>query len=226
MPRWFITGTDTDAGKTAITAALAAGLNRLGFSVRAVKPLMSGYRPDESESDASRIARAAGHDVACHSWWSTPVSPHRAAWIEDKPLDIEHLRSWLQTHHADHVLVEGVGGWRVPLSMTTDGETQYAVRDLAQDTGGEVLVVAANKLGVLNHVTLTVEAIERDGFRVRGVILNQVRAHDESVSEKTNFDDLKHLLDVPVTTCPFISEFNRDLLGEIGERLWRELMVF
>ena len=223
MPRWFITGTDTDAGKTAVTAALAAGLRRQGLTVRAVKPLMSGHHPENTESDAHRIAAAAGHPVACHTWWQTPISPHRAAWVEDKSLDVESLRKWLETHTADQVLIEGVGGWRVPLAMTPKGETLYSVSDLARDAGGEVLVVAANKLGVLNHVTLTVEAIQREGFSVRGIILNQVNAQEDSISEKTNLADLRHILSVPCTPCPFIEDFNSHLLGNIGQRICADL---
>ena len=225
MARWFITGTDTDAGKTAVTAALAAGLRHSGVDVRAVKPLMSGHRPENVESDAYRIASAAGHSVACHTWWETPISPHRAAWVEEKSLDIQDLRKWITTQTGEHVLIEGVGGWRVPLAMRPSGETLYTVSDLARDANGEVLVVAANKLGVLNHVTLTVEAIQREGFTVRGVILNQVNRDEDSISEKTNLADLQHLLQIKCTPFPFINDFNSSLLKDEGLRLCAELAM-
>ena len=223
MQRWFITGTDTEIGKTSVTAILAAGLRSLQHDVLAIKPLMSGAHPDSDAADSTRIARAAGHSPQVHTWWNTPISPHRAAWTENKPLDIQSLKSWIRSHIAEYVLIEGVGGWRVPLSMTLKGTTLYTVSDLAKDSTQEIILVAANKLGVLNHVLLTLEAIERDGFVVRGVILNQVHPETSSISEKTNYDDLRHLLNIPVAQCPFIPEGKTALYGDEGVKLLRTL---
>lgn len=225
MKRWFITGTDTDIGKTTVTAQLARGLRVLKREVLAVKPLMSGAKPEDSDSDAAVLGVAAGHPPLVHTWWETPISPHRAAWQEDKRLDIPSLRVWLRGHIAEHVLIEGVGGWRVPLVMTPTGQTLYTVRDLARDSAGEVLLVAANRLGVLNHTQLTVEAIERDGFVVRGVILNQIHSGTRSVSEKTNLDDLRRILTIPVAPCPLIDDDETRLSGDIGLNLWRDLAL-
>ena len=225
MRRWFITGTDTEAGKTEVTALLAAGLRAHGHNVRAIKPLMSGADPESPDSDAARIGLAAGHSPMTHTWWETPISPHRASWIESKALDVPDLQQWIRDQKADHVLIEGVGGWRVPLAMTPEGKPLYSLRDLARDSAGDILLVAPNRLGVLNHVQLTVEAIRRDGFNLRGVILNQTQPQESSVSEKTNFEDLCHLLDVPVAACPFISGDETGLQARTGRELWDRLAL-
>ena len=219
MPRWFITGTDTDAGKTYVTSALAAAFRALDFDTLALKPLMSGFEPNHPESDSVRIANAAGHAPKVFAWWETPVSPHRAAWIENKPLDINGLRRWLAEHQAAQTLVEGVGGWRVPLSMSETGDVHYAVRDLAKDVNGDIIVVAPNRLGILNQVQLTVEAIQRDGLSVRGVVLNQLQTRSTSVAEKTNLDDLEKLLSVPTTTFPVINELEPAVLATAGRSI-------
>jgi len=186
---------------------------------------MSGAEPHEPGADSVIIATSAGHTPRVHTWWKTPVSPHRAAWIEDKPLDTEHLRQWIQYQRADYVLVEGVGGWKVPLAMTSTGEVQYCVEDMARDVDGSILLVAPNRLGVLNHIQLTIAAIEGCGLTVQGVILNQTQSEPESVAEKTNLEDIRLLLAIPVTTCPFISEFKSEQIGSVGQRICRELSL-
>ena len=184
MKRWFVTGTDTEIGKTSVTAVLAAGLRASGCSVLAVKPLMSGATPDDPNADCVVVADAAGHPPLVHTWWETPISPHRAAWIENKPLDVQRLQEWMSQQRAQHVLVEGVGGWMVPLAMDPSGHIHYTVEDLARDTQGPVLLVAPNRLGVLNHIQLTIAAIKACGFTVQGVILNQTTPSQISVAEK------------------------------------------
>lgn len=186
---------------------------------------MSGARPDDAASDCVVIAEAAGHPPIVHTWWETPISPHRAAWIEDKPLDIVNLRHWMSNQRAEHVLIEGVGGWKVPLAMTPEGVVQYHVEDLARDAGGPILLVAPNRLGVLNHIQLTIAAIEGAGLTVQGVILNQIKSESASVAEKTNLEDLRLLLSVPITTCPFISDFKSSLIESVGQRICHDLSL-
>lgn len=165
-PAAFVTGTDTEVGKTVVTAALAAGLAAAGHGVRAVKPLASGGTAPGA--DAMMLGRAAGHPPLVHACFETPAAPPRAARQEGRLVDPAAVRSWIASQRRpDHAfLVEGVGGWRAPLA---DG---WEVRDLATELGLPVVVVAANRLGVLNHTALTVAAVRGSGLRVLGVVLN------------------------------------------------------
>ena len=172
--RVFVTGTDTDVGKTWVSAAIVASQpDRV-----ALKPVASGVLGTDQD-DAPRIGSP-------RSPWSypAPVSPHRAA-PHEIPLDA--VLAWIRERSAPRMLVEGAGGWRVPMSWSA------GFADLARELGFPVLVVAADRLGALNHTLLTVEAIRADGLPVCGVVLN-----DLGERVPTNLDDLERLLDVPV----------------------------
>ena len=219
--RWFITGTDTDVGKTYITAALAAGARRYG-TVIAAKPIASGCEPTDPTRDAARIAHHAGH--APLEWALAPeaVSPHRATL--SPPFDAHALGHWLGELAADTVLIEGVGGWRVPLQLPPRGPT---VTDLAHWSGGRVLLVAANRIGVLNHTVLTAEAIAQDGLELYGIVLNNGTAtSSDDVSRTSNLEDLRSLLDVPVVTCDSLDLEQPEDIRSAGESLWRRLTCY
>lgn len=209
--RWFVTGTDTGVGKSVVTACLGAA--RRG-AVVAAKPLASGVDEGVGE-DAALIGWAAGHPPQVHTVYREPLSPHRAARIEGRPLDVPALTAWLAGLHADTVLVEGVGGWRVPLA---DG---WAVPDLARASGGPVLVVAADRLGCLNHTLLTCEAVRTYGARLAGVVLNRGVAPD--LSSRWNLEDLRELLDVPVAVLERVDPTDLHALASAGRGLWEDL---
>ena len=109
---WFITGTDTEVGKTMVTGCMAAAAATRG-TVVAAKPLASGVSGDDPARDASILARAAGHPPKEWATATAPVSPHRA--FQPGEIEAGALRSWVESLTADTVLIEGVGGWRVPL---------------------------------------------------------------------------------------------------------------
>lgn len=208
----FVTGTDTDVGKSVVTAALASAWRG---AVRAIKPLASGGA--SGPTDAERIGRAAGHPPLVHSTWTAPVSPHRAALLEGRPLDVESMLDWLDAL-PDPRLVEGVGGWRVPLTV----DPFFTVIDLAQHLGFPVLVVAANRLGVLNHTLLTVEAVRSAGLTVVGVVLNDLGGDDASCQH--NLEDLELLLDVPVFPFPRLDPDDAGQLEQAGRELVHRLL--
>ncbi len=203
----FVTGTDTDAGKTVVTAAIASAWRG---QVRAVKPVMSGATG--VGSDAWRVAVAAGHEPLCFASWSVPVSPHRAAILERRPLDLPAMLRWLDALPRP-LLVEGVGGWRVPLRL----EPRYEVADLARHLGFPVIVVAADRLGVLNHTLLTVDAVRRAGLPLAGVVLDAIGADDASIPH--NLTDLRRLFDGPVVPFPSIDPDDPVVLRRAGEAL-------
>lgn len=111
---YFVTGTSTDVGKTVVTAALALAARRAGVKIGAWKPVASGVEEGCGE-DAERIAAAAGHPPDVMMALRAPLSPHRAAALEGKNLELPSLLSWIRSK-PEPKLVEGVGGWEVPLS--------------------------------------------------------------------------------------------------------------
>ncbi|MEQ1569151.1 MAG: ATP-dependent dethiobiotin synthetase BioD, partial [Myxococcota bacterium] len=132
--RLFVTGVDTGVGKSVVTACLAAARRRVG-SVVACKPVASGVPAGEPGEDAALLGWAAGHPPCGFAAFSAPLSPHRAAEREGRVVSDDVLDQ-LRSLSADTVLVEGVGGWRVPLRLTPP----LWVADLARATGGAVVV--------------------------------------------------------------------------------------
>ncbi len=166
----FITGTDTGVGKTRVAAMLVRTLRAAGVDAVSFKPICCGGR-----EDAEILAAASGSAVALNDvnpvWLRPPVAPYTAAMIEGRVVDVALVRekfAQLCTAHAV-VIVEGAGGWLVPITR------DFSMADLAAEFALPVLVVAANRLGVINHALLTVAAIHARGLRCAGVILNQVQ---------------------------------------------------
>ncbi len=180
----FITGTDTGVGKTRVAAMLVRALRAAGVDVVGFKPLCCGGREDaELLAEASRQIADCGLRIAdCGSaavslndvnpvWLRPPVAPFAAAMIEGRMADLALVRGKFAELHAAHaaVIVEGCGGWLVPVTR------DFSMADLAAEFALPVLVVAANRLGVINHTLLTVESIRARGLRCAGVVLNQVQ---------------------------------------------------
>ena len=190
----FITGTDTGVGKTRVAAMIvrafcAAGVDAVGF-----KPICCGGR-----EDAELLAEASGGAVALDDvnpvWLRPLVAPYTAAMIEGRMVDVALVREKFAQLRAAHtaVIVEGCGGWLVPVTR------DFSMADLAAEFALPVLVVAANRLGVINHTLLTVAAIRARGLRCAGVLLNQVQSPaNDDAAVLTNAGVLGELLDVPL----------------------------
>nr|WP_152436425.1 dethiobiotin synthase [Halosimplex carlsbadense] len=195
MSEFAVVGTDTGVGKTVVTAGLVGWLRRAGVDARAVKPAQTGYPPDD---DAGFVAEACGTDAAatCLERLKPALAPAVAAEREGVDLSYESIRDGCARELADAAVgvVEGVGGLRVPLADDRE------VVDLVADLGAPALVVAGSGLGTLNHTALTVEALERRGCAVAGVVLNEYEG--ASVAERTNPDVLADMTDRPVWTLP------------------------
>lgn len=204
----FITGTDTGVGKTRIGAALAWQLARCGLRVRPRKPVESGC-PDGPEGpmpqDALTLREAAGGadplDRVCPYRLRAPLSPERAARLEDVPLSLGMLYEacWAKVGPGDFLLVEGAGGFYSPMA-------QGALNaDLAGGLGLPVLVVAADRLGTLNHTLLTVEAVRMRGLTLAGLVLNQPIPQADT-GGMDNAEDLARWLHCPVLRVPHASD--------------------
>lgn len=214
----MITGTDTGVGKTVVTASLAAAYAPAFPNLTVAKPLATGVPRGETGEDALLLGIGAGRPARVYRTWTLPVSPHRAALAEED-YDPSQLERWCRELSGNPLLVEGVGGFQVPLHL---GPPARWVADLAAWTQAEVLLVALDRLGVLNHTLLSAAAIERAGLRLRAVILNQGVAPADP-SQSTNLEDLRRLLEVPVLPFPALPDLGAGALRAAGGALQRQL---
>ena len=191
----FITGTDTDVGKTYVAALIARELAASGRRVGVYKPAASGCRREGGRlisGDAVSLWEAAGRpgelDYVCPQCFEAPLAPHLAARAEGKRLDEERLRTGIDywRSRSEIIVVEGAGGLMSPL-----GEQRY-VADLACDLGFPLIVVARNVLGTINATlqTLIAAAAFRKGLTVAGVVLNNPAPPTADRSLATNRREL------------------------------------
>ncbi len=189
---YFITGTDTAVGKTYVAALLTRGLRRAGFDTVALKPICCGSREDVDILCAASDQELSP-DATNPIWLQAPVAPLVAAQMEERELDLAELEQWFRRHRARRrsLLVEGAGGWLVPVAP------RATIADLAALFGLPVLLVVANRLGCLNHTLLTIESIRARGQECRGIVLNTLPGVP-SVATQTNKRTLQEVCDVPI----------------------------
>lgn len=189
---YFITGTDTDAGKTYVTCLLLEALKRAGRTAAGFKPFVCGGR-----EDAVHLANASSESLTVDEvnpvWFKVPAAPYTAALMENRSFELNEVIAGFHelTETNDHVLIEGAGGWEVPLNGFA------TMADFAQRLALPVIVVVNNKLGCLNHTILTVRNIQARGLTCAGIILNYVKDERDAASI-SNRMVLEHFLDVPV----------------------------
>lgn len=175
---YFITATGTDSGKTFVAAGLARALAARGHGVRALKPVLSGYRDDALEaSDSGALLAACGVGVtpaavADISPWrfAAPLSPDRAAALEGRHVDYDELLEWCRgevARNRDCLLIEGIGGVMVPL----DGS--YTVRDWIAALALPTLLVAGTYLGSLSHTLTALAALREVGVAPAAIVLDE-----------------------------------------------------
>ena len=195
----FVTGTDTEVGKTYVACLLLRELRRAGWRVGAYKPAASGAVRDGNtwiSDDARQLWEAAGRplsmDMVCPQVFCAPLAPHLAARGEGRELDAEQLISgaaaW--TPHCDFLVVEGAGGYLSPL------HDQWLVADVALRLGYPLLIVAPQRLGVINQV-LQADLAARcygGGLPVAGCVLNEVAPDPSDPSRATNAQTLAQWL--------------------------------
>jgi len=188
----FVSGTDTHIGKTYVSALILEEIRKRGVKAVGLKPVSSGSR-----EDAERLWQASGGalelDVVNPVHYQTPVAPYTAGQIEGPPLILEDMVAQVDFARGgfDFTLVEGAGGWEVPLGKG------FGIPELARGVGLPIVVVAANWLGAINHTLLTVKAIQASGLECLGVILNHLEA-ERDVAAVTNRAILDELCPVPI----------------------------
>ena len=180
MSALFITGTDTGVGKTFVACTIATALRRRGRRVGVVKPVETGVeREPQASDDATRLRAAAGDaspldDVSPYRF-RAPLAPDVAARLENVRIDLDRIVALIERRRTsvDVLLVEGAGGLLVPI---IGPETWL---DLAVRLALPVLIVAANRLGTINHCALTARVAQAAGLVVRGVVLSEPVPHPD-----------------------------------------------
>lgn len=218
MPyRLFITGTDTDVGKTEVAVALLHQARQLNLSTAAMKPIAAGCEWIDGEwknQDAIRLQAQCSLPLSYSEVnpvaLKQAIAPHLAAYAEKKTLTIERLLGLTQNifnKKAGITVIEGAGGWRVPISHR-ELLSQY-VKELKLP----VLIVVGVRLGCLNHSLLTAEAIMNDGLTIAGWIANII--DKDMVMANENIQTLQHLLPAPcIGVIPFQQKPSLEIFSE------------
>jgi len=173
-PAWFITGTDTEVGKTFVTSALLLALRDKGTRAIGMKPVAAGTDADGKNDDVEALIAASGvsapRELINPYLFAPAIAPHIAAAEEGRSIDIAHIVTAFTTLRsmADTVLVEGVGGFCVPLGPHSD------TADLAEALALPVILVVGMRLGCINHALLSQQAIAARGLRLSGWIANRI----------------------------------------------------
>lgn len=208
-----VTGTDTGVGKTWVSVGLCRALRQAGHSVQAIKPVESGIAMlQPAHEDGALLAAATGQAKPQRALFrlDAPLAPPLAADRQGVPLTGAALIHSVQAARveAQVTLIEGAGGLLAPLAWDLD------TLDLAHALDAHVLVVAADRLGCINHTLLTLSALARRHRPVLGVVLNGVGQADESTG--SNAQSLARLIDVPVWSVPFDADPGPSLLPLVG----------
>jgi dethiobiotin synthetase len=195
---FFITGTDTGIGKTFCTLALMRYFQSKNLKVIAMKPIASGCEETSQglrNEDALLLNEQNSLKIP-YEWTNQysflePIAPHLAAELKKEKIRLGKIVFYFEKlrEKADIILVEGVGGWRVPLSE------EKTLKDLVQLLDLPVILIVGLKLGCINHALLTAETIQRDGCKLKGWIAN---ACDPTFESAAVIEDLKHRINAPL----------------------------
>ncbi|WCN10412.1 dethiobiotin synthase [Marinomonas mediterranea] len=198
--RFFITGTDTDAGKTYFSTGVLKAAVRHGDRAFGLKPIAAGaeYIDGKLCNDDALAIQASGSIALAYEQINPVVleeaiAPHIAAAHEGKLITSSRLEGYIKGSALlphDFMIVEGAGGWRVPLN------DRELLSDLAKSLGYPVILVVNMKLGCLNHALLTIESVIRDGLKVAGWVANQGK--DTMACYEENLATLKHMIQAPL----------------------------
>ena len=199
MQGFFITGTDTEVGKTWISLGIVEALKQQNKKVGVMKPVSAGCEKTDDglrNEDALLLQQQSNVELDYETVnpyaFEPAIAPHIAAASEGVRIDIEKLYQHFQTIHqqSDCVVVEGAGGWQVPLN---DFQT---MADLAKTFELPVILVVGMRLGCLNHALLSVESIRSSNLPLAGWVANQVSAEMNCLDE--NIQTLQQMIDAPM----------------------------
>ena len=202
---FFVTGTDTDSGKTFVSCSILCAAQGQGYSTAAIKPVAAGVSNSSQGLQNEDVIALAEHcslpltlsdiNPVC---FKDPIAPHIAAGREGITLNAGNIAEQCQkiiSMQADLTLIEGAGGWKVPLSE------QETMADIAKTLGIPVILIVGMRLGCLNHALLTAQSILADGVSLVGWIANQIdpemSVYQENLSTLVNIMPAPMLAEIP-----------------------------
>ena len=192
---FFITGTDTNVGKTTMTGALLRALQQQGTSVGVLKPIETGVDATQPEySDADRLRQlltpTPSLDTVCLYTFPQPLAPLAAAQKSGTTIDVTRIHSHMNTVTRQYsvLLIEGAGGIHTPLTP------RQSMRDLVKLLDIPCLIIGSTNLGGVNHCRLTMEALEQVGIRTCGIVLNNSEATNQSATTRQQQESTVELI--------------------------------
>lgn len=230
---FFVTGTDTEIGKTFVCQGLLQALNEKGYKTAGYKPIAAGcdntpdgLRNDDALTLQAHSSLALDYDEVNPIAFEAAVAPHLALKVTAKKEDVHYIPVdkiregfiHLLQKEANVIVIEGAGGWRLPLGGSYQGNPRY-LSEFVSELNLSVILVVGLRLGCLNHAVLTAEAIRNDGLKIAGWVANQVDPKMPLIDE--NIESLKGLIDAPflgkVPTVSSAKHAGHYLdLGELG----------
>jgi len=199
MTQLFITGTDTEVGKTYVSVGLLHGFNQLGLSTIGLKPIASGcFKQNNTLYNNDTLALQAAssiklnHELMTPFAFEPPIAPHIAATLHDKKLTVANLNDAMHPSlrmTSDIKVIEGCGGWYIPLNEKETFANFVIIQRF------KVILVVGVRLGCINHSLLTLRAMQQDGADVIGWIANIISSKMQNQNE--NIATLKQWLPVP-----------------------------
>lgn len=201
---FFVTGTDTDVGKTVVAAGLVAAMRRSGYNVGVMKPVATGgvrRREGPMSEDAEFLAHVADAPepmrIIAPVVLAEPLAPTVAARRAGVKIDLDLIWRAFDEIIAAHdaVVVEGIGGLLCPII-----EKEFRVADMVARMGLPLVIVARPNLGTINHTLLTVEVARSRGLKLAGIIINGMDADKAGVAEETNPAEIAGETGLPILT--------------------------
>ena len=208
MHSFFITGTDTNIGKTAITCSLIAKCIEEGFRAGGMKPVAAGCHIENGymiSDDVKKIIEVSNVDLNIKEInpysFEPPIAPHIS--FKSNEIDINLIKKYLRSfeNKMDYLFIEGVGGYAVPLTKT------FTTADLVENLDIPVILVVGMKLGCINHTLLTVESILNKKQKLCGWVANRIDGDMQAYEE--NFSFLKEKIKAPcLGEVPYFKDFD------------------
>src|SRR3972149_5393203 len=194
LKSYFITGTDTDVGKTYVTAGIAAAMKKMGIDIGIMKPFAAGTVQNRGykSQDVQLLSKAAqvndAEELVNPYFFPIPASPFTAM--------------------QNVLLVEGIGGIMTPILKN------YFVTNLIKEMDLETIIVTSSRIGTVNHIIMTIKMCQNYGIKVRGIIINNLNSSGYPTHDLKR--DIEELTETPVIgSIPYIKEFNLEKISQI-----------
>ena len=220
MKSFFISGSDTDVGKTWIGAGLARAIRNMGIDVGVMKPFAAGtaQKTGYKSEDMQILANAAKindpEDLVNPQFFPIPASPYTAMKISNilekvnVDLVLQNFKQLSKLHEC--ILVEGMGGIMTPILKN------YFITNLINDLNLETILVTRNRIGTLNHTIMTCQMAKKSGIRIKGIIINEIDLDGYAVDVLK--DDLEDITGVSVLgSIPFFNSLDVDQIAKVFE---------